>query len=179
MMTKKEKILHEIAVNMRDNENRGPAAMLAGANMAQTIGGTFSAKDVSEILRYCAQVALGVDGIKAARELSSYYEDSVREIRRKCREEVERAEDRADSEYERAREDFGRRAEEAEDRIDQYRDKAEGYESLRDAIGEDIFFALCEMTPVSHCLPCDTAKVVEAIENCGKFNGFGQLALAV
>ena len=178
MFSKKEKILHEIAVNMRDGENKGPAAILAGANLAATLGGSMNAKDVAEILRYCAQAALGVDGIKAARELSREYENSVRKIREACRDEVARAETVAENEYERAREEFGRRAEEAEERLEQYREDAEELECMKEAVGEDIWEALARMVPERQRIYAETEKVVRAIEECGKFTGW-QPALAV
>lgn len=179
MMTKKEKVLHEIAVSMKGGDNMGPAAILAGATHAAAVGGSFSAKDVAEIMRYCAQVALGVDGVKAARELSREYEKSVLQIRRECREAVVNAEDRAENEYERAREEFGKRAEEAEERLDEYRDDAEELENMKDAIGEDLWEALTEMVPEDRRLPQDTAELVEAVRRCGRSVNFGQYAMAV
>lgn len=177
MQTKGQKIINAIG---RENKRPYNFGDIMQASHAARQAGTFTANDVADLLRWAYMVAIDASGNRDAIEnMRREYERSVDEIREKALEDITEANRRADDEYERAREEFGRRAEEAEDRIDQYRDEAEEYESLRDAIGEDIFFALCEMTPVSHCLPCDTAKVVEAIENCGKFNGFGQLALAV
>lgn len=179
MMTKKEKVLHEIALSMKGGENMGPAAILAGANHAASVGGSFSAKDVAEIMRYCAQVALGVDGVKAARELSREYEKSVLQIRRECREAVVSAEDRAENEYERARAGFEDELRRYKDKSDEYQDDAEELESMKDAVGEDLWEALAEMVPEDRRLPQDTAELVEAVRRCGRSVNFGQYAMAV
>lgn len=149
MFTKGEKIIHNINTKARtpDGVELHAGSIHHAAEMALQAGGSFTARDVSTLLKWCANIALGADGRKAVADLTAEYERSVREIRQSCDDAVREANGRADAEYERACEEFEDRIEELEGRNDELEERAEGMsdvpEIVKDAVN-DLFARVTE-----------------------------------
>lgn len=149
MFTKGEKIIHNINTEARthDSVELHAGSIHRAAEMALQVGGSFTARDVSMLLKWCANIALGADNRKAVSDLTAEYERSVAEIRRTCMQDVAKANGRADAEYERACEEFEDRIEELEDKVSELEDTAEEMshvpEVVKDAVN-DLFARVTE-----------------------------------
>lgn len=149
MFTKGEKIIHNVSTEARtpNGVELHAGSIHHASEMALQVGGSFTAKDVSMLLKWCANIALGADGRKAVTDLTAEYKRSVREIRQSCDDAVKEANGRADAEYERACDEFEDRIKELEDRIAELEDTAEEMshvpEVVKDAVN-DLFARVTE-----------------------------------
>ena len=151
MFTKGEKIIHSMNLYIRENgEAAGAAALNRAAREVRLAGGSFTSKDVAQLLSIAANIALGTDGREAARLVEREYMESVREIERAADARVRDAESRADGEFERARQEFGERAERAERMVEELEDEVSEYEELKSCTPECILDAVAGMEPESH-----------------------------
>ena len=158
MFTKGEKIIHNINTEARtpNGAELHAGSIHRAAEMALQVGGSFTAKDVSMLLKWCANIALGADNRKAVSDLTAEYERSVNEIRRTCMQDVAKANERADAEY-------GRACKEYEDRIDELEERAEEMsdvpEVVKDAVHE--LFARVTEKQLGYQETWELAKYIE------------------
>ena len=168
MFTKGEKIIHNINAESRTPEGveLHAGSIHHAAEMALQVGGSFTARDVSTLLKWCANIALGADNRKAVSELTAEYERSVREIRSSCDDAVKEANERADAEYERACEEFEDRIEELEDKIAELEDEAEEMSDVPEVVKDAVYELFARVTEKQLGYQ-ETWELAKYIENYG------------
>lgn len=168
MFTKGEKIIQDINTEARtpNGVELHAGSIHHAAEMALQVGGSFTAKDVSMLLKWCANIALGAEGRKAVSDLTMEYKRSVNEIRRTCMQDVAEANKRADAEYERACEEFEERIRELEERNDELEGRAEEMSDVPEVVKDAVYELFARVTEKQLGYQ-ETWELAKYIENYG------------
>lgn len=168
MFTKGEKIIHSISTEARtpNGVELHAGSIHHAAEMALQVGGSFTAKDVATLLKWCANVALGSDGRKAVAGLTAEYERSVREIRELCHDAIKEANKRADAEYDREYEEFEDRIDELEARNDELEERAEEMSDVPEVVKDAVYELFARVTEKQLGYQ-ETWELAKYIENYG------------
>ena len=168
MFTKGEKIIHNVSTKARtpNGVELNAGSIHHAAEMALQVGGSFTAKDVSTLLKWCANIALGADGRKAVTDLTAEYERSVREIRQSCDEAVKAANKRADAEYDRAYAELEDRMEKLEERNDELEERAEEMSDVPEVVKDAVYDLFARVTEKQLGYQ-ETYELAKYIENYG------------
>lgn len=184
MKTKGMKIIDNIARTFKRPMELDD--IVRASNDARSTGGSFTANDVADMLRWAFNVAIDATGNRdALRGLEEHYNELCAQNRQACRKELEeaferaeRAEQVASEEYQRARDEMEDELRRYKDMADDYEEKAEYYDNLENSIHPEIFDAVCSMIPGDRLTFAEAYEVAEKIRNCGKFDA-SQLRMAI
>lgn len=168
MFTKGEKIIQNINTEARTPEGveLHAGSIHHASEMALQVGGSFTARDVSMLLKWCANIALGADNRKAVSELTAEYERSVNEIRRTCMQDVAKANERADAEYDRACKEYEDRIDELEERNDELEERAEEMSDVPEVVRDAVYRLFARVTEKQLGYQ-ETWELAKYIENYG------------
>ena len=183
MKTKGMKIIDNIARTFKRPMELDDIAR--ASNDARSTGGSFTANDVSEMLRWAFNVAIDATGNRdALRGLDEHYRELCAQNRQMCRKELEEAFERADraekvasEEYQRAKDEMEDELRRYRDRADEFEEKAEWYDNLEENTPADIFDAIVEKDWREATFQ-DAQDIAEKIRECGRAYTFSG-ALAV
>lgn len=183
MKTKGMKIIDNIARTFKRPMELDD--IVRASNDARSAGGSFTANDVAEMLRWAFNVAIDATGNRdALRGIEEHYNELCAQNRQMCRKELEeaferaeRAEQVASEEYQRARDEMEDELRRYRDRADEFEEKAEWYDNLEENTPADIFDAIVEKDWREATFQ-DAQDIAEKIRECGRAYTFSG-ALAV
>lgn len=180
MFTKGQKIIHEIGMYLKSCSTF--EALNKGAQTALQMGGTFSAKDVCELLKIASFAIFNSDQKK---EMNDAVNTQVKKMRdmvqnelKEALERAERAENVANHEYERARDEVIKELRYYKEKKEESQEKAEKLENLEGSVHPEIWDAICSMIPGERLTFAEAYEVAEKIRNCGHFDA-SQLKMAI
>lgn len=180
MFTKGQKVMHEIGTQLKSCSTF--EALNKGAQTALQMGGTFSAKDVCELLKIASVAIFNADQKK---EMNDAVNSQVKKMRemvqnelKEALERAERAENVAKHEYERARDEIVEELRYYKEKTEESQEKAEKLENLEGSVHPEIWDAICSMIPGERLTFAEAYEVAEKIRNCGRFDA-SQLKMAI
>lgn len=173
MKTKGMKIIDNIARTFKRPMELDDIAR--ASNDARSTGGSFTANDVADMLRWSFNVAIDATGNRdALRGLEEHYRELCAQNRQMCRKELEeaferaeRAEQVASEEYQRARDEMEDELRRYKDRAEEFEEKAEWYDNLEESTPADIFDAIVEKDWREATFQ-DEQDIAEKIRECGR-----------